>query len=165
MLPTVAATWATLAIFLLFLSPAAAQAPPSTPADGNRTRDDIVCRPFGPCEACPEDSLNEPFCQPFGNRRLMHCINMTAAFPTKPAVRPGVPPPPSNASESPPQGETPAWEACGRIVSQERADFWEFVGCNLLFAAIALFWLLARSRRMQTAQARQLAARIGLTRT
>lgn len=62
------------------------------------------------------------------------------------------------------EGETVAWESCGRIVKQERADFYEFVGVNTLFAAIALGVLYFRSRRMDALQARQLAARIGLVR-
>ena len=61
-------------------------------------------------------------------------------------------------------GETIAWESCGRIVIQERADFYEFIACNLLFVCIALVFVIWRSKRMTTMQARQLAARIGLGR-
>ena len=32
----------------------------------------------------------------------------------------------------------PAWESCGRLVPKERADFFEFVLCNVIFAALAL---------------------------
>jgi len=63
-----------------------------------------------------------------------------------------------------PEGETPAWESCGRIVAQERADFFEFVACNVLFAVVALVVLFARSKRLQALRARQLAARIGIFR-
>jgi hypothetical protein len=63
-----------------------------------------------------------------------------------------------------PDGETPAWEACGRIVEQERADFLEFVACNVMFAGVALVILGIRSRRLHALQARQLAARIGMVR-
>ena len=62
------------------------------------------------------------------------------------------------------QGETPGWESCGRIVEKERADFYEFFLCNLVIAAIAVFIVFARSKRLKAMQARQLAARIGLTR-
>ncbi|KAJ7636986.1 hypothetical protein FB45DRAFT_907951 [Roridomyces roridus] len=106
---------------------------------------DIVCTPFGPCEQCPADLLSEPFCQPFGTRRIMHCINTTSS---------AIDPPPIQAPH------TQAWAACGRVVTQERGDFLEFVGCNLLFAAVALFGVYSRSRRMRALQARQLAARI-----
>jgi Jumping translocation breakpoint protein (JTB) len=61
-------------------------------------------------------------------------------------------------------GETVAWESCGRIVVQERADFWEFVACNLIFVCVALVLVLLRSKRMNAMHARQLAARIGLAR-
>ena len=61
-------------------------------------------------------------------------------------------------------GETIAWESCGRIVIQERADFYEFIACNLLFVCVALVLVIWRSKRMNTMQARQLAARIGLGR-
>lgn len=49
----------------------------------------------------------QPFCQPFGNRRLLHC---------------------KSSKESDGRStEVPAWEACGKVVKQERQDFWEFV--------------------------------------
>lgn len=62
------------------------------------------------------------------------------------------------------KGEIPAWQSCGRIVSKERSDYFEFILCNALFAAGALVILFARSRRMEVMHARQLAARIGLVR-
>ncbi|KIJ95359.1 hypothetical protein K443DRAFT_108881 [Laccaria amethystina LaAM-08-1] len=124
----------------------------------NNTQQQLLCLPFGACEPCPEESLQQPFCQPFGNRRLMHCVNITS--PSNP------PSPPSEHSPSQPhpEGETLAWESCGRIISQERADFFEFIACNVFFAIVALFVLFVRSRRLQAIQARQLAARIGLIR-
>lgn len=142
---------------------------------------DLVCRPFGTCEPCPEDALDEPFCQPFGNRRLMHC----APAPTLPAHPPDFPDPlsdpqsPPFADDVPPpshdrppsfldsgtrQGEIPAWEPCGRIVEKERGDFYEFLACNVGIAILALLVLFARSKRLQAMHARQLAARIGLVR-
>ncbi|KAJ6616458.1 hypothetical protein B0H10DRAFT_1799537 [Mycena sp. CBHHK59/15] len=129
---------------------------------------DLVCTPFGECEACPADLLHEPFCQPFGSRRLMHCPN------NSPPTSMHTPP---VHSERPPSlddraadtshthaGETLAWASCGRIPKQERADFYEFVACNVLFAAVAIFGVFTRSRRLQAMHARHLAARIGLTR-
>ena len=62
------------------------------------------------------------------------------------------------------KGETPAWQSCGRIVSKERSDYFEFILCNAFFAAGALALLFARSRRLEIVHARQLAARIGLVR-
>ncbi|KAF8480343.1 hypothetical protein DFH94DRAFT_631102, partial [Russula ochroleuca] len=119
-----------------------------------------ICRHFGECEPCPHEVLREPFCQPFGNRRLLHC------FPPSPPSEPD-----STHSDTDPHQnpdnlarETLAWESCGRIVIQERADFWEFVACNLLFIFIALVLVFLRLKRMNTMQARQLAARIGLGR-
>ncbi len=90
----------------------------------------------------------------------MHCIN-TTFIPTHP--------PDSDSASGKlttlhPESETPAWESCGRIVGKERADFYEFVACNVVFALIALTVLFFRSKRMQLDQARQLAARIGLIR-
>ncbi|KAJ7071353.1 hypothetical protein C8F01DRAFT_974200 [Mycena amicta] len=128
----------------------------------NQLPTDQLCTPAGECEACPSDSINEPFCQPFGSRRLMHCANGTA--PT--AIYHDRPPLLDDRSLASPthshDGETLAWAACGRIVAQERADFLEFVACNVLFAAVALFGVFTRARRMRLRQARQLAARIGL---
>jgi len=112
---------------------------------------DLVCRPFGECEPCPHDELNEPFCLPFGNRRLLHCL---------PAAE-------QDAYESDdygrqPKGEVPAWEACGKVIKKERQDFWEFVTANLLFLIVALTVLWARTSALASAQYRQLAARIGI---
>ncbi|KAF7966099.1 hypothetical protein HWV62_40024, partial [Athelia sp. TMB] len=120
--------------------------------------------------------LHEPFCKPFGNRRLLHCS-------TAPHSPPSSPPPPRPPAKVPSLhhlhanhgenadtrfvtalGETPAWESCGRIVDVEQADFWEFVACNVALALVSLFVLFARSRRLQALRGRQLAARIGLIR-
>ena len=105
--------------------------------------------------------MNEPFCQPFGNRRLMHCINSTSITPEQTQPPNG----PIDHPDAPhPEGEILAWESCGRIPARERADFYEFVACNVVFALISLCILFLRSRRLQLMQARQLAARIGLIR-
>jgi len=133
----------------------------------NDTQSSLLCTPFGGCEPCPADSINEPFCQPFGNRRLMHCINSTTITPISPEQT--QPPFQSNGpTEHPkgphPEGEILAWESCGRIPARERADFYEFVACNVVFALISLCVLFLRSRRLRLMQARQLAARIGLIR-
>ena len=111
--------------------------------------------------------MDEPFCQPFGNRRLMHCLNSTTIKPsspeqTQPASQSNGPAEHPNAPH--PEGEILAWESCGRIPSRERADFYEFIACNVVFAFISLCVLFLRSRRLQLMQARQLAARIGLIR-
>lgn len=91
--------------------------------------------------------MNEPFCRPFGNRRLMHCLNSTSA---------------SSQQGGTTIPEVPAWESCGRIISKERADFYEFVACNVLFALVALAILFFRERRLRLGRARMLAARIGI---
>jgi hypothetical protein len=107
------------------------------------------------------DQLHEPFCHPFGNRQLMHCSNTTTTTTTLPTDYH----PTSLPLETPRSlGETPAWQSCGRIPSQERADFYEFVACNMFFAAAGIGVALIRSRRIEAHQARRLAARIGLVR-
>ncbi|WWC86873.1 uncharacterized protein L201_001752 [Kwoniella dendrophila CBS 6074] len=108
---------------------------------------DLVCRPFGECEPCPKDELDQPFCFPFGNRRLLHCIPSSAA---------------EEAAKGNHLGEVPAWEACGKVIRKERQDFWEFVTANLLFLIVALTILWARTSALATEQYRQLAARIGI---
>lgn len=127
-----------------------------------------------PCPPSPDPllQLNQPFCRPFGNRRLVHCINATESesdslhstnltYRSEPTL-----PAPALSQESSHQstGEMLAWESCGRIVPKERADFYEFVACNVAFAILSLGLLFFRSRRIQVMQARQLAARIGLFR-
>ena len=71
-------------------------------------------------------------------------------------------PPHRNPAARPPDSSLPAYESCGRIVEKERADFFEFVLTNVIFAALALSGVLIRSERMRTVRARRLAARIGV---
>lgn len=97
----------------------------------------------------------------------MHCTLASSTLPSSSLpheLPPPTHPPPGDSPIPNSQGETPAWESCGRIPEKERADFWEFVACNVLFAAISLFVLFARSKRLQALKGRQLAARIGLVR-
>jgi hypothetical protein len=133
--------------------------------------------------------LQEPFCQPFGNRRLLHCLPPSPpsgpdqahpeissshnsdnhVLPAAADHMPGSYAVDGNSPHRHPDaellpGETVAWESCGRIVVQERADFWEFIACNLIFVCIALVLVLVRSKRMNAIHARQLAIRIGLAR-
>ncbi|KAH8115959.1 hypothetical protein DFH11DRAFT_1583145 [Phellopilus nigrolimitatus] len=131
--------------------------------------EDVVCYPAGACEPCPEDLLQEPFCQPFGNRRLLHCLAVPPSYDTlspSKLIQEGKDTSSSTSSphppERPPQSSLPAWESCGRRVPKERADFFEFVLCNVIFAALALAGVLIRSERMRAVRARRLAARIGV---
>lgn len=152
MLHTTAASTIMKLIFFMLLCVVEAQ---HVDLSQNRS---VTCRPFGACEPCPVDALHEPFCHPFGNRQLMHCSNTTTPT-TRPPDEPHPIPPPPGAL-----GETPAWQTCGRVPAQERADFYEFVACNLFFAAVAIGVSLFRSRRIEAHQARRLAVRIGLVR-
>ncbi|KAF9239321.1 hypothetical protein BU15DRAFT_46849, partial [Melanogaster broomeanus] len=145
-------------IFSCFLQIVIAQSP-----SPNATTTPLACHPFGECEPCPPDARNEPFCQPFGNRRLMHC-SPSRAYPSREPMPSYYPYPTSTPSSSPIHGETPAWQSCGRIPAQERADFYEFLACNVFFCAVALSVALLRSRALEARQARRVAARIGLVR-
>lgn len=137
---------------------------------------DMVCRPFGECEACPADEIHQPFCHPYGNRRLVHCI-------------PRRNPDGSTAGDNPYEGENeqdarevPAWESCGKVISTQKADYWEFVvsprvkvgerwlicggqTTNTVFLIISLVVLVLRAQNLATIQYRQLAARIGIVRS
>ncbi|KAF8510384.1 hypothetical protein JB92DRAFT_2728158 [Gautieria morchelliformis] len=108
-----------------------------------RDKGDVICEPFGSCGRCPDAEMQQPFCQPFGNRRLLHCRNPDTDL----------------------RGEIPAWISCGRIIAQEKADFFEFMACNMAFAVVGLLVLFWRSRQMAYKRSRTLAARIGVTRT
>ena len=107
--------------------------------------------------------MQEPFCQPFGNRRLLHCLAVSEPGANDIAnYDHGSEPPVGHPANKPPQSALPAWESCGRRVPKERADFFEFVLCNIIFAALALSGVLIRSERMRAVRARRLAARIGV---
>ncbi|TFK20652.1 hypothetical protein FA15DRAFT_673282 [Coprinopsis marcescibilis] len=156
--------------------------PPAEPDPGQdpgnneppTTGSHLLCTPYGKCEQCPPEAMHQPFCQPFGNRRLVHCVNATAVAHAAGSPRwaqkegDSNPPPEHNKQVDstrpppPPEGEQLAWEACGRIPAQERADFLEFVACNVIFVIVALAIVFWRSKVVQARQARVLAARIGL---
>ncbi|KAL1411683.1 hypothetical protein Q8F55_002649 [Vanrija albida] len=108
-----------------------------------RPASDLVCKPLGECEPCPADELNEPFCKPFGNRRVLQCT-------------------PANASDEKNASELPAWESCGKVVKKEQRDFYEFVTANLLLLIVCLTIYGVRTSTLAAQQYRQLAARIGI---
>lgn len=131
-----------------------------------------VCTPYGRCEPCPDDAvrfrslsrryicsrvgqLKEPFCQPFGNRQLMHCTSSTPSSSVDAPTE-------LDKSGNPVTGLVPAWASCGRIPARERADFWEFVACNAFIAACALGAVVVRGRKISALATRELAARIGV---
>ncbi|KIM33721.1 hypothetical protein M408DRAFT_84088 [Serendipita vermifera MAFF 305830] len=134
---------------------------PSPPHDASAPVESYQCHPFGQCEPCPEDALHEPFCKPFGHRRVVHCMlrkgdgSDTVGDPHNGA----------GSGSHPIYGEIPAWETCGRSVRQETADFWEFVFCNAALASISLFVLYNRSRAIASLRRKALVARIGIQRT
>ncbi|KAG8800218.1 hypothetical protein FRC16_003394 [Serendipita sp. 398] len=140
--------------FLLFSRSVIGTAPPNRPNHEQlKPQSHAHCHPFGECEPCPEDALNESFCKPFGNRRLVHCLlNQEENERIK------------HGASHPVIGEIPAWEACGRSVPAETRDFWEFVFCNAALAAISILVLYARSRTVNTERRKALAARIGVQR-
>ncbi|THH06509.1 hypothetical protein EW145_g4038 [Phellinidium pouzarii] len=118
--------------------------------------------------------LHEPFCLPFGNRRRLHCNAVSLATydsSTPDRLKSGPTHEESDASKSPTQSRPPtrppqspvtAWGSCGRRVPKERADFFEFVLCNIIFAALALVGVLVRTDNMRAVRVRRLAARIGV---
>ncbi|EJD39186.1 hypothetical protein AURDEDRAFT_116247 [Auricularia subglabra TFB-10046 SS5] len=115
------------------------------------------CVRFGECEACPQQALHQPYCQPYGNRRLLHCVQLhNSSLPS--SSHDWV----HQHEHDEHDGHIPAWESCGRTPGREREDYWQFVMCNIFFAMIALVLLFARSRVVAAMQARRLAARIGV---
>lgn len=148
---------------------------------------DLFCRPFGECEPCPKDERDQPFCRPFGNRRLVHCIPKGQADPQDPYASEIEVDIPTRRQESGSAthsqkespvlvggssrvidmgsvqlGEVPAWEACGKVLAIERAGYWEFVVINTLLLTLSLVVLLVRSNSLAAHQYKQLAARIGI---
>ncbi|KAG8985786.1 hypothetical protein FRB94_004578 [Tulasnella sp. JGI-2019a] len=122
---------------------------------------DVICRAEGLCERCPESSIHEPFCQPYGNRRLIKCLPNTAENAR--LMRQHAHDDGDESKVTYNLGETPAWEACGKVIVLERADYWEFLMCNFLFASFSMFIVLYRSKQIAALQYRKLAARIGLS--
>ncbi|KAG8853780.1 hypothetical protein FRB96_008035 [Tulasnella sp. 330] len=114
--------------------------PASRPVQSKETQDDsassVICRAEGLCERCPESSIHEPFCQPYGNRRLIKCLPNTeenARLMRQHAHDDG-----DEEQTTYNLGETPAWEACGKVIVLERADYWEFLVSFRAFVVVLL---------------------------
>lgn len=75
------------------------------------------------CRQTFRPQRNEPFCQPYGNRRLLHCVPKGTAHHDLHGGTAGEGGKHSSLHEK----EVPAWEACGKVVLKERQDYWEFV--------------------------------------
>ncbi|EGO03461.1 hypothetical protein SERLA73DRAFT_69327 [Serpula lacrymans var. lacrymans S7.3] len=163
--PSMAAntTFRFLITFLCFISLAYAQNASNRPGT-IETWHLVTCQPVGDCEPCPEYARHEPFCQPFGNRQLVRCPPAPSSPPSPYQTTSPLSTSSSDHLASPLIGRIPAWESCGRNLAKERGDFYEFIACNLIFAAVALGLTYVRSQRAEANQARQLAARIGLVR-
>ncbi|POW22465.1 hypothetical protein PSHT_01178 [Puccinia striiformis] len=124
------------------------------------------CLPISPCQPCPIDQLANPICSVYHNRRLMECIftGNTSTPTTTSSSRFNSRDQPSSSSSSGhpnqdrkaidvPQFQT--WQACERIVSKERQDFYEFFRWFLWS-----FMALELTTRIK--QYGKLAARIGI---
>ena len=165
------------------------QSHPNTTAGGGED-EELICVPAGQCEPCPADlvrhtsssyactctdattifnQLHEPFCQPFGTRRLMHCTPPSSSSASSTSDHS------STSNTQPRQHDSnpsttfqthsrgiPGFEPCGRITSLERYDFYEFVAFNLGLGILAVGGVVFRSRLMRARQVRTIAARIGL---
>ena len=134
-----------LLVLLSVLRPSTASLPTSR-AGELPSHEQYDCRPFGECEPCPKSQVrlelcsarlqpcevltldpvgrpfaqrHEPFCQPYGNRRLLHCVPKGHAHHDITPIEEG--------GENLHEKEIPAWEACGKVVLKERQDYWEFV--------------------------------------
>lgn len=61
------------------------------------------------CQACLDDNINDPVCQPFGTRQLLRC----------------------SQRDAPKEDSILAWHACGRLASEEKKGFLKFVVSGL----------------------------------
>ncbi|KAF8329559.1 uncharacterized protein EI90DRAFT_2923963 [Cantharellus anzutake] len=119
-------------------------------ARGSVRQDQYICKPGGDCEACPSNALTDSACGATGNRRPIHCITMSLYESLGH----------DNFTYSSQEGQLAAWEPCGKIVSVESADYWEFVLCNLAFSVVGLFIVFTRTRRTAAVHYKNLVARI-----
>ncbi|TIB72132.1 hypothetical protein E3Q24_01850 [Wallemia mellicola] len=102
---------------------------------------DWSCTIRDSCRPCPEDNINDPVCQPFGNRQLLLCYDTRT----------------SSKIDS-----IPAWHSCGRLPTQERNTFLKFVSLNFALTVTATMIVLIRNRQIANAQYDKLAKTIGL---
>ncbi|KAH7092885.1 hypothetical protein BKA62DRAFT_64255 [Auriculariales sp. MPI-PUGE-AT-0066] len=156
-------TFSTRSLYLvlylcLFIILCAAQEQPELPRASQGP--EFNCIQFGVCEKCPPAALHEPYCQPYGSRRLLHCTPRDE--PPNNDDHGHIQAPGAAGGHKDNDGHTPAWESCGRTHAKEREEYWQFVLCNLFFTLLGLVLLFSRSQVVASMQARRLAARIGV---
>ncbi|KDN43208.1 hypothetical protein K437DRAFT_154309 [Tilletiaria anomala UBC 951] len=100
--------------------------PPSNVSPGQ-----WACKVIGNCQPCPEDSLHFPYCQPYANRLPVSCAPLSS----------------STNSASPQSTEyIKGWQQCGKSVSQERWDYFEFTVFTAFIAVIGLIVFIRRQK-------------------
>ncbi|CAH7685439.1 expressed protein [Phakopsora pachyrhizi] len=149
----------------------------------NTTSNDYACRPIGPCKPCPIEERSTSPCEIYHNRKRIECFylgskargfkrgtndNLVDLSSAKTTV-----------SESQPKkgynnlrldnvpyleigSDFSTWEACERVVSKERKDFFEFVTCNVIIAVVSLLVYGFRTKQLVIKQYTKLASRIGI---
>ncbi|KAJ4465432.1 hypothetical protein C8R41DRAFT_781805, partial [Lentinula lateritia] len=102
----------------------------------------LICFPFGECEPCPPDEVLTFVFLRYNSRRSYYnsLINLSTGNTIPVRTTPSHP----SSRVSAIIGETPAWEFCGRIISRERADWYESIACNVLSAVGAMLVIYIR---------------------
>ncbi|KAG0152567.1 hypothetical protein CROQUDRAFT_85688 [Cronartium quercuum f. sp. fusiforme G11] len=155
----------------------------------NEPPNEYACRPIGKCEPCPIEELSNSICQIYQNRRLVHCLYLGSSSPAliasvlidKTNYPAGlmmtnndhyhhldqtdiqkVDSKMAKVGSGIGSAEFPTWEACERVISKERADYYEFIVCNIILTLISLLIFIFRTKLLINRQYGKLAQRIGL---
>ncbi|GAA97386.1 uncharacterized protein L969DRAFT_48607 [Mixia osmundae IAM 14324] len=148
----------------------------STSANATET---YVCKPLSACQTCTPDELhNDPACAPYGNKISLSCLYVPADADSTLARKrrrkrdaqgladesvdgeetesdtsiDGEADEASKAIEQGLLGQVELDRPCARVVAKERADFGEFVLCNVAFALLGLGVLSFRQRSLAAQQ-------------
>ncbi|POW16089.1 hypothetical protein PSTT_01667 [Puccinia striiformis] len=108
------------------------------------------CLPISPCQPCPIDQIHPH----------QHNLIITVEFARPTFFSSSTHPNQDGKAIDIPQFQT--WQACERIVSKERQDFYEFFLCNVAIALISLVVYGFRTKQLVIKQYGKLAARIGI---
>jgi len=112
----------------------------------------VRCFPQTSCQPCRlalDTDVEDKSCEMTGNHFGIRCV------PAESLDHQRAPSPTEFIT-----GEYEVFVSCGKVASVERADYYEFLVCNLAFAVVGILVVFSRTRRIATLQYKNLMARI-----
>ncbi|MBW0522729.1 hypothetical protein O181_062444 [Austropuccinia psidii MF-1] len=138
------------------------QSNPINQSNRSLSTTNYLCRPIGPCLPCTSQELTSPVCEVYHNKRLVNCLDQSSSTILQRSEDIIKASDQNKLDNGLSKVEFQTWEACERVISQERKDYFEFIICNAFIATVSLVTYGFRTKYLVVKQYSNLAARIGI---